>query len=790
MKRTGSIADVATAVLIAALVAAPVAGAASLPRVGSGARPGPALLYERPPAAPELSNRAPFRARPLLVSGTDAYRDGEYLYQDYLFDDRGADTLEGSAGQRDSNANFSPTSGNLFYPSAERFAQNAADLVELRVKPTRGAVLYRVTLNTVRDDGAAIVGIGIDTDRSGGEKVAWPAGAGVSSPGLDRFVTAWGTGGRVYRRDPTSGELKPERSLDGDQVTISRRTNQMTIRVPRSVMNPGRATWRYSAGAGLRSEANGFKAVRQGSATATEPGSGDPTEGAPGVFNLAFRFDEPLSSRPNPRYGQNVGLGNWFETKQAARLKRSTPLSTPSTAGFHADVDFARLADGADGALHAPRQNQARIMSSSLDVAEGFKDGFPSYGGRLQPYFLRVPPTSAPSRPRGLTFALHSLGATYTQYGVFSPNQLRQFGNERGNLVATPLGRGANGWYIDEGEVDFFEVWRDVARNFRLDSERVALTGYSMGGYGTYRLGVLYPDLFGRAFTTVGPPARGGWVPPAPPFDPESGRSTQDTNSNRLLENARWVPYMNWVALMDELVPYPGPRAQQRRFDRLGLRSQLWTFPGEHFTLAVLDQWEAARDFLGRSKVKRAPSRVNYALMPATSRRTLGLVHDHAYWVSGLSARDRRGDPGTKPARAEIDASSRAFGQAAAPRTAPVVSAGGARPAPSTVEGTRWTGIPAQRRENLLSVRLNNLARAAIDGRRARLSASRRLRVRIDSDGEGTMRLNLPLRAGTRARRTDGPPAPGPAREVTLDRAGATFRTARGSRTYEITPPR
>ena len=786
MKRTGSIAAVATAALAVALVAAPVVGAASLPRVGSGARPGPPLLYERPPAAPELSNRAPFRAKPLLVSGTDAYRGGEYLYQDYLFDDRGADTLEGSAGQRDSNANFSPTSGNLFYPSAERFAQNAADLVELRVKPTRGAVLYRITLNTVKADDAAIVGIGVDTDRSGGEQVAWPAGAGVSSPGLDRFITAWGTGGRVYRRDPVTGVLTAERSLDGDQVTISRRTNQMTIRVPRSVMNPDRTTWRYSAGAGLRSESNGFKRVRQGPATENEPGSGDPTEGAPGVFNLAFRFDEPLSSRPNPRYGQNVGLGNWFETEQAAVLKRSTPLSMPSTAGFHADVDFGRLADGSDGAVHPPRQNQARIMSSSLGVAEGFRDRFPSYGGRLQPYFLRVPTTKTPDRPRGLTFALHSLGATYTQYGVFSPNQLRQFGNERGNLVATPLGRGANGWYIDEGEVDFFEVWRDVARNFRLDSERVALTGYSMGGYGTYRLGVLYPDLFGRAFTTVGPPARGGWVPPAPPFDPESRRSTQDTNSNRLLENARWVPYMNWVALMDDLVPYPGPRAQQRRFDRLGLRSQLWTFPGEHFTLAVLDQWEAARDFLGRSKVKRAPSRVNYALMPDTSRRGLGLVHNHAYWVSGLSARDRRGDPGTMPARAEIDALSRAFGEAAAPGTAPVVSADGSRPAPSTVEGTRWTGTPARRRTNALQLRLENLARATIDGRRARLDGRRRLRVRIDADGEGSVRVNLALPPDARARRIEGTPVPGASPEVTLDRSGATFRVAKGSRAYFI----
>ncbi len=445
------------------------ASGASLPTVGSGERPGPSLLYKRPPEAPQLANRAPFRAKPLLVSGTGAYRGGEFLYQDYLFDDRGADTVEGSGGQRDSAASFSPTSGNVFYPTADRFGGNAADLVELRVRPTRGAVLYRVTLNTVKADDAAIVGIGIDTDRSGGAPVAWPGGAGVTSPGLDRFVTAWGTGGRVFRRDPGSGELVPDRSRDRVDVSISRARNQMTIRVPRSVMDPGRATWRYVAGVGLRSASNGFTPVRQGAPTANEPGSGDPNEGAPAVFNLAFRFDEPQGSRPRPGYEPNVGIGNWFESEQARLLKRPAPLVVPSTAGFRADVSFARLADRLRGDIRPQRATQARILSSSQRLPEGFRDRFPAYGGHLQPYLVHVPPSPRPRRPQGLTFSLHSLGGTYTQYSVFSPTQLRQFGDERDNLVVTTLGRGADGWYMDEAEVDFFEVWRDVAAHFRLD---------------------------------------------------------------------------------------------------------------------------------------------------------------------------------------------------------------------------------------------------------------------------------------------------------------------------------
>jgi len=749
------------------------AHAASLPSVTSGERPGPPLLYAPAPDAPELSVQAPFRAPPLLVSGSEAYRDGEYLYQDYLFDDRGADTVaaESRAGAGDDIA--SPTAGDVRYPTAKRYAGNAADLVELRVKPTAEEVVYRVTLTTALDPGAAVVGIGIDSDRSGGVAVPWPRGAGISSPGLDSFITAWGTGGEV---GPALAGAPAATALPAGAVSMDTRTNQMTIRVPRRLLDPGAsAVWRHVAGVGLWS-GEAWKTPRNGAdPTEEEPASGG--EGpAPGVFNLAFRFDEPQAKEPTPPYTTFPGTGNWFEDKQ------SRALAGRSTGDFFTDVDFGKLARGvSEQGRIRPGREQARIFASGLDVPEGVPGSraFPGYGGRLQPYLLTVPPGYDPAKPAPLTFSLHSLGGTYTQYAVFSPTQLRQFGDERGSFVVTPLGRGTNGWYTDEAEADVFEVWADVARNFSLDSERVALSGYSMGGYGTYKLGTQYPDLFGKAFTTVGPPGRGVWVPPAPPSDGQS------TNSNLVLENARWVPYMNWVEAGDQLVPYSGPRAQQARFDALGLRSTLWTFsPGEHFTLAILDRWDKARDFLGDARVTRDPFRVNYAFVPAADRPKLGLVHDHAYWVSKLRARSTEGDPQTAPARGEIDARSSAFGltdSATRPVRGADVAAGPQNA--NTVDGTEWVGDPpAAPAENALGVRLRNVASGEIAGTRARLDGSRRLRVSVDSDGPATLRLALPFPAGIRVERVDGEAEPAP--EVAVDAAGATLSVPGGQRTY------
>jgi hypothetical protein len=779
------------------LACAPVAGAASLPTVESGQRPGPPLLYEPAPNAPPLSVQAPFAADPLLVSGTDAYRAGEYLFQDYLFDDRGADTvpLQGSRGLAEPGSDIAAsTAGDALYPTAERYAGNAADIVELRIKPTADAIVYRVTLNTVKAPETTVVGLGIDTDRSGDAPIDWPLGAGMRSPGLDQFITAWGTGGEL--RALPGGDPIPL------AVTTDVTTNQMTIRVPRDRLEPGTATWRYVMGAGLASENPGsgtaWKPVGPGLAPGTETAaSGSAILDSPAVFNLGFRFDEPQAKNPTPPFTTFPGIGNWFEDAQARAL------ANRNSGDMFADVDFAKLAAGATEDLHRSRgSEQARIYPSSLGLPEGVSDEFPAYGGQLQPYLLTVPPDYDPAKPAGLTFSLHSLGGTYTQYAVFSPNQLRQFGDQRSNLVVTPLGHGTDGWYTDEAESDFFQAWADVARHFTLDSERVALSGYSMGGYGTYKLGTQYPDLFGKAFTTVGPPARGVWLPPANPMNTE-GEPSQDTNSNLVLENMRWIPHLGWVEITDELVPYTGPRAQQARFDELGLRSQLWSFtPGEHFTLALLDGWDAARDFLGESRVVRDPSRVDYAFVPAADRPALGLVHDHAYWVSGLRARDLSGEPGTDPARGEISARSLAFGEGD-PVTGRVTSAGAGSGAPqlNTVEGTEWERVPRVERENALELSLENVAAATVDGRRARLDGSRRLRVRVESDGGGQARLALALPRGARVERVAGEAVPavgavrsgtGPARaaaaapEVKLDRDGATFTVAAGTRTYVI----
>jgi hypothetical protein len=71
------------------------------------------------------------------VSGSTAYRNGEFLYQDWLYDDRGATT--------NAPANLA-RSGRYTYPTnVAAYFENVADIVEVRLKLTATDTAFRLT---------------------------------------------------------------------------------------------------------------------------------------------------------------------------------------------------------------------------------------------------------------------------------------------------------------------------------------------------------------------------------------------------------------------------------------------------------------------------------------------------------------------------------------------------------------------------------------------------------------------------------------------------------------------
>ncbi len=228
------------ALVFAGLVAAPVAAADERSLyTGPAPRPGPDVLYAAPAAAPQLTNAGPWRAAPILVSGATAYRDGELLYQDFLYDDHGARVARDPADPRTGDDTFSQPNGTYTYPADPAFAGNAADLVELRVRRVAGATAFRLTLNTMLDPERVVATIAIGESAV---PMTFPHGANATAPAA-LFLTVHGNSAELL--DAATKQPVPG---GAPTATVDRERRQLDVRVPDGAWNPGRGTVRIAAG--------------------------------------------------------------------------------------------------------------------------------------------------------------------------------------------------------------------------------------------------------------------------------------------------------------------------------------------------------------------------------------------------------------------------------------------------------------------------------------------------------------------------------------------------------------
>jgi hypothetical protein len=691
--------------LVALLAAVAAASAVGPESEASVPQPGPDILHAGSPRAPQLENTGPWEAAPILVSGASAYRRGEFVYQDFLFDDHGAAPAAPAPG----GETFAPTAGRVSYPSDPAFAGNAADLVELRVKPLERATAVRVTLNTLKDPRRTAFTLALG---SSPQPVAWPRGAGVRSP-AELFLTVHGNVAELV--DAASG--RPVTPAPSAAVDLARR--QVDVRIPHAAWNPGARTVRMAAGVGLWDVPAG---------TYLQVGSGA------ALFNVAFRSKEPIPDIDALGAINTIGEGAvgvavdgswWRERAQADALKAG------DVSAFAADVDFGKLLRRAEDDSGVPTQGHIdRIFAShyalgdgvdpsvSCDASTAELQGTPpsectgTYLTQLQPYALYVPRRPTARDGYGLVLALHGSTANYNEF--LGSRMAEQMGERPApSIVAAPEARGPGGGYASYAEADVFEVWADVPRHYKLDPGVTDITGYSMGGLGTFRLVSRYPDLFARGAPIVGP------LPPTP------------------FANLRHVPFMAWYGQNDEL---GGPELSEPTFLgalQAGIRYDHWVFaPAGHITLGNNDEFTPMAEFFGDHAVERAPQRVTFTVDPRDAAKPTS-APDGAYWVSGLSAR-------TADAKASIDVRSGGFGvgdppvQPVAP-SAGTLNGGSHGPLPYHRRTISWGPAPAVAKANRVAITTTNVKAVTIDAPRARVGCDAGLDV--SSDGPVTISL-------------------------------------------------
>lgn len=590
-----------------------------------------------------------------MISNQGLYRSNEFIYQDYIYDDHGANTdgidhtdapFGGGPNPQDpadprlgSSGGQIRHAGDFFYASdSDGYYHNVADLIEFRVAETDGAVHYLFRLGALDAPDSAAIGMCVDTDqRAETGLVTWPFDAGLSQAlGCDQFYTVFGTGAAVTDASGASTDL---RELGGD-VRADVEANTIELRVPKALADPAGATWRYYIGSGVwDAEAGTWLQVPP---TPSMPGQPVATGGgvdAPQIWDLLSNNSEPNTY--------------WREEKQA------NDLIAQGIEEHYVDVRFPRL----DSALDDPEPQLTGVVDRiyvsdfTLDPSEGITAEAVSLGprnyvywGRYQPYAVVVPSTywqqreTDPDTRLPFDLCLHPLNGNHHVEIYYAEAEARrtyvpgvsgttpqtgdfgfdEFENriDRQNLVyACVNGRGeAVGYTGGIGLTDALEVYADVQEHYAIDVDKRTLHGISLGAIGTWYTAALYPDRFSAALPSI--------------FSPGFSCNTPT------LANYYNLPIFYTIGTGDEFGQGAFGDCVADQLESLGSEYVYYHHLARFHELSLGREALPFSEplFYSRERVEN-PARVRYDYDPARFSEQIPGTGS-AYWVSGMEPRD------------------------------------------------------------------------------------------------------------------------------------------------------
>jgi poly(3-hydroxybutyrate) depolymerase len=220
-------------------------------------------------------------------------------------------------------------------------------------------------------------------------------------------------------------------------------------------------------------------------------------------------------------------------------------LSLPGLSAQDKDPDKDKKKEGG-------KSTQSRIQKRTYDFKEA---------GKEMEYALFVPSAYDKDRKAPLMVALHGLGSTPQQ--IMRYRGLTDLAEKYGYVVVAPMGYHSRGWYgsrppkgkgepanlAELSEKDVMNVLALARKEFAIDEDRIYLMGHSMGGGGTWHLGLKYPDI---------------WAGLAP-IAPAIFRKAED------VAKIKHIAVILIQGDQDKLVPVAGARRWAEQMKKLGM---------------------------------------------------------------------------------------------------------------------------------------------------------------------------------------------------------------------------
>ncbi len=157
--------------------------------------------------------------------------------------------------------------------------------------------------------------------------------------------------------------------------------------------------------------------------------------------------------------------------------------------------------------------------------------------GSVQPYGVELPDSYDGSRPTRLYVWLHGRSAHLTEadflYNLPRQRPPRPPVADNGQIQLDVYGRwNGAGWHF-AAEDDVFEAIRAVEKRYNIDTRRIILRGFSMGGEGAWHIALQYPDRWAAAEIGAGTWSRRAQMPGYPPYQQAAMRI--------------WENYIDWA---------------------------------------------------------------------------------------------------------------------------------------------------------------------------------------------------------------------------------------------------
>jgi predicted esterase len=145
-------------------------------------------------------------------------------------------------------------------------------------------------------------------------------------------------------------------------------------------------------------------------------------------------------------------------------------------------------------------------------------------------------------------------GSDIEKVKLHGPPQLIEEGKQFPFIVVSPQSDVPTGWDIDQ----LYKLLKQVKKNYRVDADRIYLTGLSMGGFGTWALALKYPD----EFAAIAPVCGGG-----------------DTSNAWKIRN---IPVWCFHGALDKTVPIAGSVNMVKADSRLNSNVHFTIYPDKN----------------------------------------------------------------------------------------------------------------------------------------------------------------------------------------------------------------